>query len=109
VLIGSDCPALRAADLRAAFAALRTGADAVIAPAEDGGYPLIGLRRVSPDLFEGIEWGGEQVLAATRLRLSRLGWKWIELRELWDVDRPADVARLRCAARSIRAAKLTVC
>jgi len=37
LLIGSDCPALRAADLRAAARALRRGADAVLAPAEDGG------------------------------------------------------------------------
>ena len=47
VLIGSDCPALRAADLRAAVRELRAGADVVVSPAEDGGYALIGLRRVS--------------------------------------------------------------
>jgi rSAM/selenodomain-associated transferase 1 len=95
VLIGSDCPALRAADLRAAAGALRAGADAVLAPAEDGGYPLIGLRRVSRRLFDGIAWGGPDVLAQTRLRLKALRWRWRELRTLWDVDRPEDVARLR--------------
>jgi rSAM/selenodomain-associated transferase 1 len=95
VLIGSDCPALRPADLRAAARALREGADAVLAPAEDGGYPLIGLRRVSRRLFDGIAWGGPQVLAQTRRRLKALGWRWKELRTLWDVDRPEDVARLR--------------
>jgi hypothetical protein len=95
VLIGSDCPALRPADLRAAARALREGADAVLAPAEDGGYPLIGLRRVSRRLFDGIAWGGPQVLAQTRRRLAALGWRWEELRTLWDVDRPEDVARLR--------------
>lgn len=95
VLIGSDCPALRAADLRAAVRALRRGADAVFAPAEDGGYALIGLRRLSRRLFEGIEWGGSEVLAQTRRRLKRLRWRWKELRTVWDVDRPEDVARLR--------------
>lgn len=95
VLIGSDCAALRPADLRAAARALREGADAVLAPAEDGGYPLIGLRRVSRRLFEGIPWGGPQVLAQTRRRLQALGWRWKELRTLWDIDRPEDVARLR--------------
>lgn len=95
VLIGSDCPALRPADLRAAARVLREGADAVLAPAEDGGYPLIGLRRVSRRLFEGIPWGGPLVLAQTRRRLKALGWRWKELRTLWDVDRPEDVARLR--------------
>lgn len=95
VLIGSDCPALRPADLRAAARALRRGADAVLSPAEDGGYALIGLRRVSRRLFEGVEWGSTRVLAQTRLRLRRLRWRWVELRTVWDVDRPEDVARLR--------------
>jgi len=95
VLIGSDCPALRAADLRAALRALRAGADAVLSPAEDGGYPLIGLRRVSRRLFDGVSWGSGRVLEQTRRRLARLGWRWMELRTLWDVDRPDDVVRLR--------------
>jgi rSAM/selenodomain-associated transferase 1 len=94
VLIGSDCPALRAADLRAAARALRSGADAVLAPAEDGGYALIGLRRAVRCVFDGIAWGHSAVLAQTRARLRRLGWRWQELRTVWDVDRPADVARL---------------
>jgi rSAM/selenodomain-associated transferase 1 len=95
VLIGSDCPALRPADLRAAARALHAGADAVLAPAEDGGYPLIGLRRVSRRLFDGIPWGGPEVLARTRRRMKALRWRWKELRTLWDVDRPEDVRRLR--------------
>jgi rSAM/selenodomain-associated transferase 1 len=95
VLIGSDCPALRPSDLRAAQRALRAGADAVLSPAEDGGYPLIGLRRVSRRLFDGVSWGSARVLEQTRRRLARLGWRWTELRTLWDVDRPEDVARLR--------------
>lgn len=95
ILIGSDCPALRSADLRAAARALRGGADAVLSPAEDGGYALIGVRRVSRELFAGIEWGSARVLAQTRRRLRRLRWRWTELRTVWDVDRPEDVARLR--------------
>ena len=95
VLIGSDCPALRPADLRAAARALSAGADAVLAPAEDGGYPLIGLRRVSRRLFDGISWGGPRVLAQTRSRLRTLRWRWRELRTVWDVDRPEDVLRLK--------------
>lgn len=95
VLIGSDCPALRSADLRAAFAALRAGADVVLAPAEDGGYPLIGLRRVSAGLFDRMPWGGPAVLGETRARAAGLGWSVTLLRPLWDVDRPRDVARLR--------------
>ena len=94
VLIGTDCPVLRAADLRAAERALVDGADAVLSPAEDGGYALIGLRRVSARLFSRIEWGGDSVLPETRRRLRALGWHWRELRVVWDVDRPEDYRRL---------------
>jgi rSAM/selenodomain-associated transferase 1 len=99
VLIGSDCPALRPADLRAAARALQAGFDAVLSPAEDGGYALIGLRRASRAVFDGVAWGGPKVLAQTRARLRRLGWRWKELRTVWDVDRPEDVARLRRSSR----------
>jgi hypothetical protein len=93
VLMGSDCPALTAGDVRRAARLLR-GCDAVIAPAEDGGYPLIGLARNSPILFAGVAWSTAAVMEQTRERLSMLGWRWRELRTVWDVDRPEDLARL---------------
>jgi rSAM/selenodomain-associated transferase 1 len=95
VLIGSDCPSLRPADLRAAARVLRSGLDAVFCPAEDGGYALIGVRRSARTLFDGVRWGSAKVMAQTRTRLRRLGWRWRELRTVWDVDRPEDLARLR--------------
>jgi rSAM/selenodomain-associated transferase 1 len=108
VLIGSDCPALRPADLRAAARVLQAGFDAVLSPAEDGGYALIGLRRASRAVFDGVAWGGPKVLGQTRARLRRLGWRWKELRTVWDVDRPEDVARLRRTSRlAPLAARLT--
>jgi len=97
VLIGSDCPVLRGRDLRKAARWLAGGADAVFAPAEDGGYALVALRRVSPRLFRGVEWGGAQVMAQTRARLAALGWRWRELPLVWDVDRPQDYRRLERA------------
>ena len=97
ILIGADCPALRARDLRRAARWLAGGAEAVFAPAEDGGYALIGLRRVSPRLFDGVAWGGAQVMAQTRARLAALGWRWRELPVVWDVDRPEDYRRLQRA------------
>ena len=94
LMIGTDCPALTPADLRAAAAALATH-DAVLIPAEDGGYVLLGLNRWNARLFTNIAWGGDQVMAATRERLAALEWRWHELPALWDVDRPEDFARLR--------------
>ena len=87
ILIGADCPALDAAALREH--------DAVIAPAEDGGYVLVGLSRPAPELFETIAWGESAVMAQTRLRLSQSGASWMELPTLWDIDRPEDYARLQ--------------
>lgn len=94
LIIGADCPALTPAHLRDARSALAEGCEAVLAPAEDGGYVLIGLSRCDARLFDGIAWGGTGVMAATRARLNILGWKWRELGVLWDVDRPADYQRL---------------
>jgi rSAM/selenodomain-associated transferase 1 len=95
ILIGSDCPMLTPADLRRAARWLRGGADVVLAPAEDGGYALIGARRVSPSIFKGIAWGGEQVYAETVKRLQSAGYRWRALPRVWDVDRPEDLQRLR--------------
>lgn len=94
VLIGTDCPAMTADYLTRAFALLDGGVDAVLGPAEDGGYMLIGLRRMDKRLFEGVTWGTDRVLGETRERLTELGWRWQELETLWDVDRPEDLERL---------------
>jgi hypothetical protein len=90
VLIGTDAPTLSATDLKAAFSALQGNYDAVIAPALDGGYVLIGLTRPAPTLFRSIVWGGSQVLADTRNRLQRLRSRWLELPAHRDIDRPED-------------------
>ena len=94
IVIGTDCPAMDTFFLHQACAALRKH-DAVLGPASDGGYVLIGLRRPEPRLFAGIAWGGPRVLAQTRRRLQRLGLSWRELPALWDVDTPRDWRRAR--------------
>lgn len=94
-LIGGDCVSLDAAELRTAFSLLAAGRDAVLGPAVDGGYVLVGLRQQCPLLFQGIAWGTSTVLAATRRRLRKTGVNWAELAPGWDVDTPADLQRLR--------------
>lgn len=95
ILIGTDCPALRSSDLQRAARLLAGGCEVVLAPAEDGGYVLIGARRLSPQLFAGIEWGTSSVYDATAKRLADSGYRWRELRRLWDIDRPEDLERFR--------------
>ena len=94
IVLGTDCPALTPGHLREAAAALADGLDAVLVPAEDGGYVLIGLVRARPSVFDGVSWGTRRVLAETRDRLRAAGLQWFEGPPLWDVDRPADLARL---------------
>lgn len=94
LLVGTDCPFLETGDLQRAARVLRRGEDAVIGPAADGGYYLIGLRASHRAVFSGVPWGSEQVLAATRQKFRDLGWRWRELATRRDVDRPADLAAL---------------
>ncbi len=94
VLLGTDAPTIAAEDLRSAVEALGTGTDAVLAPAFDGGYVLIGLRRTVPALFRDVRWGGAGVLQQTRERLESLGYRWREIRSHHDIDRPEDWERL---------------
>lgn len=93
ILIGTDCPALSVSDLRRAARWLSSGYDAVLAPAEDGGYALIGLRRARNEFFQGVAWGTSRVYAQTVERLAQHRWR--ALRKVWDVDRPEDLPRLR--------------
>jgi glycosyltransferase A (GT-A) superfamily protein (DUF2064 family) len=82
--------------LRTAAETLRNGADAVVFPVEDGGYVLIGMRAPQPDLFSGMTWSTDTVMTETRRRLTHLGLSWREpVLQLWDVDRPSDIRRMR--------------
>lgn len=91
VVIGGDCPQLGAEQLAAAFAALGES-DAVLGPATDGGYYLIGMRRRLPELFQGIAWGGAEVLAKTLAVAQGLGVEPARLATLRDLDVPEDLA-----------------
>lgn len=94
LLIGADCPAFTVKHLKNALLAL-ADADVVLTPAEDGGYVLVGARRTGRQMFAGIDWGSHQVLAQQRRNLADSGLTWHEMETLWDVDRPADLERLR--------------
>lgn len=103
LLIGTDAPALDAPRLREAARALGD-ADAVVVPALDGGYALIGLTRPAPALFEGVAWSTPGVLAATRRRAAAAGLRLAELAPLADIDRPEDLRHLPAGWPERRAA-----
>ncbi len=93
IVVGTDCPPLDGPYVERALNLLASR-DAVLGPAQDGGYVLLGLKRAAPELFSNIPWGTNRVAAITRDRLESLRWDWAELLALWDLDRPEDLKRL---------------
>ena len=93
VVIGTDCPALTHEHLQFALVALNDH-DAVIHPAEDGGYVLIGLSRAFPQAFADVAWGSDRVFKQTMENFSRGQLRVAVHETLWDVDTPADLCRL---------------
>jgi len=95
VLVGADLPTLPATYVVDALERLaRSPESLVLGPAEDGGYYLIGMTRLHPELFDGVPWGTANVLRRTQeiaaaLRVS------VELLPMWyDVDQPSDLQRV---------------
>ena len=98
VVIGTDSPWLRPAEVERAFALLDC-ADLVLGPAEDGGYYLVGLSAPAPAVFEGVAWGSPQVCAETQANAGRLALRVSLLPPGYDLDHLADVHRFIDAER----------
>jgi len=90
LIIGSDLPGLSADVLRRALWLLDAH-PAVVGPAADGGYYLLGLREMIDGVFDGIAWSTERVLDATLARLDAAGCAPAMLEPLRDVDVAADL------------------
>lgn len=95
IIIGADIPGVTRQHINKAFRALGNH-DAVFGPAMDGGYWLVGLKRVGPvptTLFHGVRWSGENTLSDT---CETLGCARIALvDEMQDVDTIADLVKRR--------------
>lgn len=85
IVIGSDCPELQPNLIEEAFVQI-TNTDVVIGPAKDGGYYLIGCKKMNPRLFSRISWGSDQVLKETVDRCEEEHLRYTLLPELQDVD-----------------------
>lgn len=92
VIVGTDCPTLDAETIRLALDALRE-VPAVLGPAHDGGYYLLGARAMLP-VFEGVSWSTAAVADETRARLREAGLAWRELAAAADIDRGEDLSQL---------------
>jgi rSAM/selenodomain-associated transferase 1 len=103
ILVGSDCPGIDGTYLRGALAALMR-LELVIGPALDGGYVLLGARKIQRELFVGVPWGHSSVFAETVRRADRHSIAWQALSALQDIDRPEDLAaweRLRAGREGV--------
>jgi uncharacterized protein len=91
-IIGSDCFELTADIIDQAFAVLEHH-DAVIGPARDGGYYLLGITQFHPELFAGKQWSTGTVYQDTVTDLSALGLSYAALPVLSDIDDIDDLKR----------------
>lgn len=90
IVIGSDCPGLSPAVLRAARDTLQTD-PMVIGPASDGGYYLLGYSQPADFAFRDMEWSTATVFEETLRRFALRGIRPAVLPELSDVDTAADL------------------
>jgi uncharacterized protein len=89
-LIGTDCPEITADVLQQAFFSLKDH-DAVIGPAADGGYYLIGMNRLVPSVFKDKSWSTPAVFNDTMSDFQREGVRVHVLPTLSDIDEEKDL------------------
>ncbi len=95
VMIGTDSPTFPARYLSEAIGALEKNAEIVLGKSKDGGFYLIGLRNLIPNLFDSIEWSTPHVFEQIMRNIRNLGIeKLYLLPEHYDVDTPADFQQL---------------
>ena len=92
----SDSPTLPTEHLQEAVERLAGAtADVVLGPSDDGGYYLVGVRRLYPELFDNMPWSTPQVYNETLKRAAESGLRVASLPAWYDVDTPAELERLR--------------
>jgi uncharacterized protein len=94
LVTGTDSPLVAGRDLLRALESLHAS-DAVLGPCPDGGFYLVGFRRMTPGLFDGVRWGSEWAFQDMRSNLQAHGFSCELLSEVEDVDRAEDVERLK--------------
>ena len=89
IIIGSDCPGLTTELLQTALQQLQTH-DSVVGPAADGGYYLLAMHELLPEVFENKQWSTDTVLSETLADIMKSEKTVYLLPELTDIDTAAD-------------------
>ena len=106
LFIGADSPTLPPAYIASALESLKVGrADVALGATEDGGYYAVGMRAPAPGLFDAVEWSTPRAYAQTARNAARMGLRLLELPVWYDVDTPADLARLRAELEAFEVAR----
>ena len=90
IIIGSDCPGLTNEIINDAYVALNTN-DVVIGAATDGGYYLLGMKKLHNSLFKNKNWSTENVFTETLVDIKQHALTYKTLPVLHDVDEEKDV------------------
>ncbi len=94
-IIGTDHPTLPPAFIDYAFRSLSSPKSITIGPADDGGYYLLAMNDFMPQVFRGMSYSHPGVFEETLMRIADLGADLVVLPPWYDVDRPAQLRRLR--------------
>ena len=94
LFLGADSPDVPLAAVVGVLPALET-ADAVMGRVEDGGFWTVAAQRLTPTLFDRIDWGTGSVYHQTFAAAERAGLTLVEAPSWFDVDEPADLEKLR--------------
>lgn len=103
IAIGADSPTLPGELLSEAFDALTEENDVVLGPTRDGGFYMIGMRKLDPRVFQRISWSSDQALSSMLERLDEIGLGAILAPEWYDIDTPEDLDHLKTELRERKA------
>lgn len=90
IIIGSDCPGITVEIVDSAFENLHSK-EIIIGAAEDGGYYLLGLKKMYSSLFRNKNWSTKSVFSDTLLDIKKLGLSYHTMPVLKDVDEEKDI------------------
>lgn len=93
VMIGTDSPTFPSEFIAKAFEYLEK-TDAVLGKTADGGFYLIGLRRLYKKIFQNVEWSSAQTFEQTKRNITKLNFNLREIPAWFDIDEPEDLRKL---------------
>jgi rSAM/selenodomain-associated transferase 1 len=105
VALNADGPSLPPEYIQLAFKHLDNN-DIVLGPGHDGGYYLVGMKKLHREIFSGIFWSTQDVLSQTKDKISDLGLEAGFTPEWYDVDTPGDLLRIKSDLQVVPAGRL---